>query len=280
MPTTSPTIGVTGTSAHSLSYGAWSDDNNFEVTNGDCKVTITSILNALGTATDYYNVITFNYVLEDDRTGEIASIKPLYSVGGESGAYSEMTEYTGGSSEGKNNLSTSPTGVTHVFEWDTVTNLGIDFKGSVWIKFRAYDRINLIGDYMESGVTNFIVDNAPEAPVILLPVDNFFDKNTTPQIKGTIPDPKSGNSNLHIKIQVATDSSFDSIELTKESAVDQVGWEYSSDGTTWTDLPVSGIPIVATPALIGKYWRYTIQTEDELTIGAKYIRAAAAGILI
>lgn len=280
MPTTSPTIGVTGTSAHSLSYGAWSDDNNFEVTNGDCKVSITSIHNALGTTTDYYNILTFNYALEDDRTGEIASIKPLYSIGGEAGTYVEMTEYVGGSSQGKNNLSTSPTGVAHVFEWNTVTDLGIDFNGTVWVKIRAFDRTNLIGDYMESGIINIIVDNAPVAPVILLPVDNFFDKNTTPQIKGTIPDPKSGNSNLHIKIQIASDSTFDSVELTKESAVDQIGWEYSADGSSWTDLPVSGIPLVATPSLIGKYWRYTIQTEDKLTTGYKFVRAAAGGIII
>lgn len=279
MPQSTPTIGVTGTSAHSLSYGNWSETTELEVTNGDIKVNIVSILNALGASDDLYNVLTITYTLEDDRVG-LASLKALYSTTGESGTYTDMVEYTGGSSDGTNNLSTSATGVTHTFDFDTVTTLGIDYKGTVWVKLRAYDRTNLIGDIMESGIVSILVDNAPLAPTITAPTDGWFDKNTTPQITGTIPNPKSGNSNLHVKIQVATDSSFDTVELTEESAIDQVGWEYSADGSSWTDIPVSGIPIVATPSLIGKYWRYTIQTEDELTTGFKFIRASCAGILV
>lgn len=278
MPESTDTLTITGTSAHQISYGDWSASVNFETTTGDCKAVITSIENAVGGTDDYYQNITINYELENDREGD-ASIKALYSTGGENGAYSEMTEYSGGSSEGKNNLTTSDAGTAHVFDWDTVTDLGIDFKGTVWVKIRAYDRPNLIGDIMDSQIISLLVDNAPEAPVITFPTSGWFDKNTTQYVTGTIPDPKSGNSNLHIKIEIAADSSFDSIELTLESAVDQVGWEYY-DGAAWNDLPVGGIPVAATPALIGETWKATIQTEDQLTTGQKYVRAAAGGILV
>lgn len=280
MPESADTLTVTGTSAHSLSYGAWSSTINFETSNGDTKVVIDSIENAVGGTSDLYATLTINYTLTDDRTGEIASIKALYSIGGEAGAYTEMAEDTTGDSEGTNNLSTSAAGETHTFDFDTVTSLGIDFKGTIWVKIRAYDRINLIGDTMDSQIISILVDNSPSFPVITSPTDGWFDKNTTIPIIGTIPDPRAGNSDLHVKVEIASDSSFTDIELTLESAIDQVGWSYSSDGITWTDLPVSGIPVVATPALIGKWWRVIPNTEDGLSQGNKYTRACCAGILV
>lgn len=279
MPQTTATIGVTGTSAHQISYGDWSDIINYEHTSGDCKVRINSIVNESDVATDLYGTLTINYELEDDRNGEIASVKFLYSTSGSAGPYVDMDEAVGGSSEGTNNLSTSLTGQDHIFEWNTVTSLGIDYKGNVHVKLRAYDRTNFIGDYMESEILLITIDNAPRKPVITYPTEGWFEKNETPYIKGTIPDPRSGYSNLHIKLDIATDSSFNDIELSLASAIDQTGWEYY-DGAAWNDIPVAGIPVAATPALVGKEWKVTLQTEDALTIGQKYIRASCGGILV
>jgi len=279
-PITTPTLSVTGTAAHSISFGELSPVRNYEVTSGNCKVDIVTITNAIGGITDLYANITFTYTLHDDRAG-LASLKCLYSTTGESGAYSEMTEYTGGSSDGKNDLTTSAAGTTHTFDWATVTDLGIDFKGTVYVKFRAFDRVDFIGDTMESGIRPILINNAPLAGVIVMPIEDFFDKNTTPQIVGTIPDPKSGNSDLHIKLEIARDEGFTDIELTLESAVDQIGWEYDTSGSGgWVDLPVSGIPVSSTPALIGRQWRVTVATDSELTTGQKYLRFSAGGILV
>jgi len=267
--TTSQSVGTKKAAAQSVTYGDYSSSVNFEVTQGDCKVSITSV-------TGDYGDITIAYTLEDDRAGT-ASIKPMWATS-ESGAYSEMTKGTGG--DAKTTLSTSASGTAHTFVWDTVTDLGIDHKGKVWIKIRAYDRDNHIGDWMESGALPQSIDNAPEAPTITSPSAGYFDKNTTPQIIGTIPDPKAGNSDLHIKIQIATDSAFndDDIEQTYESRLDQTGFEYQDGLSTWTAFPETGIPVSSDPTLIGNSWRYTIQTEFELTESIKYIRAAAGGL--
>jgi len=252
--------------ARSLSYGDASSSVSLEVTQGNCKVVIIS-------SSGEYGDITLNYTLEDDREGT-ASIKPLYSTGG---AFAEMTD-AGGSSEGKRTLATSASGTSHVFIWDTVTDLGIDYKGKATVKIWAYDRDDLIGDYNEAPALPLTIDNAPEAPVISSPTTGFFDKNTTPSIEGNIPNPKAGNSNLHIKIEIGNDENFDSIESTFESVLDQTGWEYYT-GAAWVAIPEAGIPIITTPALIGENWKFTLQTESELTEGQKFIRAYAGGVL-
>jgi len=278
-PETSPTISVTGTSAHSLSYGEWSDTISYELTSGNTKVRITSITNSSGDASDLYGNVTIDYELEDDRANEISSVKFLYSTTGSGGPYLEMDEYTGGDSEGGNNLSTSLTGQSHTFDFDTVSSLGIDFKGNVYIKLRAYDRINFIGDIMESDIRLITIDNSPRECIITFPTEGYFDKNQTPYITGTIPDPRAGNSNLHVRVDIATDVNFDNIELSLASAIDLTGWEYFDD-STWQPIEVSGIPVVSDPTLIGNNWKITVQSENILTTGVKYLRASCGGILV
>jgi hypothetical protein len=268
-------LGDTKTSAKTVTYGDVSASKSFEVTSGNCKVSIVSLLGEGLTTTDYWGDVIINYTLTDERSGA-ASLKPLYCTTGQTGTFSEMTD-AGGTSDGKNNLTTSPTGTAHDFLWNTVTDLGIDYKGNVWIKLRAYDRPSLIGDIMDSGINQINIDNAPDAPIITTPTDGFFDKNTTPQIVMIIPDMKAGNSDAHFKIELSTVADFATVAATYQSAVDQTGWEYSSDAT-WLSIPATGVPISGDGTLVGESVRYTIQTEDELTIGNKYIRAYAGGV--
>jgi len=263
-------------SAHSVMYGDNSPTIALEITSGDTRITITSVTNSSGGTDDLYGNLTFNYKLENDRIG-VSSMKPMFSKSGPSGTFTEMTEYTGATSEGKTALTTTAAGKAHVFDWNTVTDLGGYYKGIVYIKFRAYDRDNFIGDYMDATLLQVLVDNAPDSGVITDPVDGFFTKETTPMIEGTIPSHKAGYVNMHIKVEIATDSAFANIELTLESAISQDGWSYYDD-SAWIDLPITGIPVAGDNTLIGNHWRVYIPTENELTKGPKYIRFAAGEI--
>ena len=252
------------TSPVSVVYGDYSDSIAVELTTGDTKVVIGSI-------TGTYGDITITYTLEDDRLGT-ASVKPMYATSS-SGAFAEMTESTDPESEGRTGLTTSATGEAHVFIWNTIPDIGAAYKSSVWIKIRAYDRDNFIGDIMESATQTHDVDNAPLSCVISLPTTGYFTKDTQLEIRGTITDTVAGYSDEHIKIQIATDANFDTIEKTFESRIGGGQWDYY-DGANWIEIPADGIPVSSTPALIGKSWRFIPDSEEELTTGNKWIRAA------
>ena len=266
----SPTTGKAKTPL-SVNYSEASSSVIYEVTSGDCKVSLTIV-------TGTYGDITLTYTLEDDRGGVglgIASIKPQYAST-QGGSFSDMTKGTGGNN--KTNLATSATPTTYTFVWNTVADLGIDFKGRRYIKIIAYDRDDYIGDTTSTDIRAIDIDNAPDAPTITYPTSGYFSKDTTPQIIGTIPDMRAGNSDAHIKIEVSSDSNFGTIVKTFESNLDQTGWQYDSDGAgAWLNIPFTGIPIVTDPTLIGNSWRYTVQTEDELELGNKYLRAYCGG---
>lgn len=251
------------TSPVSVTYGDESSTVIVEITSGDCRVVISSIT---GTSED----ITIVYTLEDDRSGT-ASVKPMYATSS-SGAFAEMTESTDPTSEGRTGLTTSPTGEEHTFIWNTIPDIGAAYKSSVWIKIRAYDRDNFIGDTMESATQTHDVDNAPLTCTLSLPTTGYFTKETQLEIRGTITDTVAGYSDEHVKIQIATDANFETIEKTFESRIGGGQWDYY-DGANWIEFPADGIPVSSTPALIGKSWRFIPDSEEELTTGTKYIRA-------
>lgn len=262
---------TTDTTPVSVIEGDVSSTRTLEITNGDCKVILSS---SSGTSGD----ITFTYTLENDRAGN-GSIKPEYdSTSSGMSSASEMTQGTGG--DAKTPLTTSAAGTSHTFVWDTTTDLGKDFVGTVWVRITAYDRIGQIGDTMLSGVLKINVDNAPGAPTLVSPTDDFFDKNETPQFVWTIPDPIEGNSNMHFKLELDPTGEFDDNSgdiITFESRLDQTGWEYDSDGaSSWVTIPHGGVPIITDPTLIGNQCRLTIQTEDRLDSKSFVWRCVAA----
>lgn len=250
------------TSPITVVYGDASTSVAVEIVNGDCKVVINSIS---GT----YGDVTITYSLEDDREGT-ASVKPQYATTS-SGAYADMTESTDPDSEGRTGLTTSATGEGHVFIWNTVADVGMAYKASVWIKIKAYDRDNFIGDIMESAIQTHSIDNAPETGSIVSPVTGYFTKDTQLEIRGEITDPVAGYSNMHIKVQIATDANFETIEKTFESRIGGGQWDYWNS-TAWVEIPHDGIPVAGTPALIGNEWRFIPDSEEELTTGNKWIR--------
>ena len=251
-------------------YGDNSSVNSYEVTEGNCKVRIISYN---GTSGD----ITFTYVLENDREDN-ASILAEYSTTGIDGTWAAAT--SAGGDDGTDDLTTSAEGTSHTYIWNTVTDLGVDYKGDAYFRITAYDRTNQIGSTVVSQSQKISVDNSPEAPTLVSPTDGYFDKDETPTFIFTIPDPRAGNSRLHFKIEIAQDQNFERIAYTFESRLDQAGWVYDSTGSGgWVPIPFDGIDIPSDPSLIGNQVKFTVQTEDRLAIGTYYWRVVAGGVI-
>ena len=258
---------ITGTKIY---YGSSSSSKKFRITRANCLINISSIS---GT----YGEITITYVLTNDRATS-CSIRPYYSINGGS-TFSEATNGAGG--DGKTGLTTSASGTSHIFGWDTYTDVGNDYVGDVIFKIRAYDRDNYIGDYIDSPFVNISVNNAPDAPSLITPTNGYFQKDDTPQFVGEIPDdpnPSGVYSKVHVKLEVDTVDDFNSLDLRVfESRLDQVGWEYQNATDTWVVIPATGIQLAAN--IIGNGIRFTLPTEDRLPRTTLYWRMVFGGII-
>jgi len=257
--------------AETVVYGVTTVAEDMEVSQANVRVVLTK-------PSDLAGDILLSYTLEDDRA-QTASITPQYST--DNGVtFSTMTDQGGG--DGTTGLTTSATapGQAHTFEWDSVTDLGIDFKGDVLIRIKAFDQNNQLGDFEFSADHKLQIDNAPLISTLVSPIDGFFDKNETPTFVFTISDPGEGNSDMHVKLELDIDDSFTSGSLqTFESRNDQIGWEYDSDGAgAWLPIPASGIPVIATPVLIGRQARFTVQTPQKLSKAKFFWKITFGGV--
>lgn len=255
--------------AHTVVYGTDSVTTGFEVTNGNVKTSLSF------PASPSSGTITLTYILTNPRASS-ASIQMEYSTDGV--VFSTGT--SAGGDDGTSPLTTSANGTSHTFKWDTVTDLGIDFKETVFIRIKAFDLPGQLGDTESSELHKIIVDNSPLAPTIVSPTEGFFSKDETQTFTFIIPNPNQGNSNLHFKIDIDAVNTFDSNVLKVfESRLDQTGWEYDSDGAgSWVNIPHNGVPIITTPALIGNQARFTVQTTDKLSGGKLFWKVVAGGI--
>ena len=271
MTETSWSDGATITSPVEVNYGTTSESRQLEVTEGNTKITIDSI-------TPLYGDVTISYTLENDES-DISSIKPEYSTNGTT--YYEMT--SAGGDDGVATLATDTDendGISYDFIWDTATDLGLDYNASVYIRIKVYDKDARKGSIITSSREKKTIDNTPEAPTLVSPTASYFRKDETPVFVFTIPNPKAGNSILHFKIEVDSQSTYDSgDEIAFESYADQVGWEYKDESANWIAIPVGGVDIISTPALIGNQVRYTVQTDNRLDTGNYYWRATAGGVV-
>lgn len=250
-------------------YGANSSETTLQVTDGN---TIAS----LSDPTDGSGDITLSYTLSN-YTSQNSSIKVEYSLDGTNWS----TATSAGGDDGTTPLTTSLAGTSHTFIWDTVTDLGKSAKTTVDIRVKAYDQVSYNGSISLSEIQNVLVNNSPAAPTIVSPASGTFDKSQTPTFVFTIPDPVEGDADMHFKLEIDTDDGFGGVGLkTFESRNDQVGWEYDSDGAgAWLDIPYGGVPIIADNTLVGNQARYTIQTEDLLSVGVWYWRVIAAEVV-
>ncbi len=257
------------TSLKKIWFGPFSDSNSLLITKANTIPAITSI----GTETGY---IPVNYTLENSLS-KTSSIKVYYSTN--SGlTWSEATRYTS-SGDANTGLSTSPSGTAHSFYWDSYTDMGYDFVGSVIIKIISYDRDNYIGDFIETNYEQIIVNNAPYAPVLVSPPDSFFYKDDTPEFIMEIPEnpnPDGVYTYLFPKIEVDTSENFHGNDLVRfEAIADQTGWQYKNASNVWADIPSTGIPISAD--IVGNYVRYIVQTNHRLQRTLLYWRGFFSG---
>jgi len=241
------------------------------------KITRANCLSSISSTSGTYGSVTITYTLTNDRA-TTCSIRPYYSVDGGAN-WTEMTKGTGG--DAKTALSTSASGTSHTFVWNTYDNMGNDWVGDVSMKIRAYDRDNYIGDWADSQWLTLTINNAPDAPTLVTPTDGFFQKDATVEFKTQIPadnNPSGSYSVLHAKIEVDVTSGFDSSSFVAfESRLDQSGWEYEDAGGSWIAITASGIPVAT--ALVGNSVRYTVDEEDKLARTSLYWRASFGGVV-
>lgn len=259
-------------------YGVVTASTAFEVAQANVRCVLTKPSDVIGD-------ITLTYSLKNPRANT-ASIRPQYSKDGGI-TFSTMT--SAGGDDGVNSLTTSSGGTSHTFKWNTVTNLGIDFKGAVEIRIQAFDLASQGGDFEFSEQHKLNIDNAPLVSTLVSPISSFFDKNETPLLIFIIPNPSEGNSDMHAKLELDSDSGFNSSELQIiESRNDQTGWEYDANDTynastksggKWLAFPAGGIPIIATAALIGNHARYRIQTPNKLLLRSWNWRITFGGVI-
>lgn len=260
---------VIATTTAKIFYGTESDTRELIITRANCLVSISS---TSGT----YGEITIIYTLTNARA-TACSIRPYYSTDGGTN-FTEATK--GGSGDDKTALTTSASGTSHTFVWNSYTDVGNDYVGDVIFKIRAYDRDNYIGDYIDSSFQNISIMNAPSAPTTSTPSDDSFSKDDTPQFVCTIPsdnNPDNYYSKVHVKLEVDTVDDFNSPDLEVfESRLDQVGWEYQNIDVDWTAVPATGIQL--RPNMAGQYVRFTLPTEDRLQRTTLYYRMTFGGI--
>lgn len=250
-------------------YGTKSESRELTITRANCLVSISS---TSGT----YGEITITYTLTNARATN-CSIRPYYSINGGS-TFSEASK--GNSGDEKTALTTSASGTSHTFVWNSYTDVGNDYVGDVIFKVRAYDRDNYIGDYIDSSFVNIHIMNAPSAPTLSTPADDSFSKDDTPQFMCTIPtdnNPDNYYSKVHVKLEVDTVDDFNSPDLKVfESRLDQIGWEYQDIDVVWKAIPSDGIQL--RPNMAGQYVRFTLPTEDRLPRTTLYYRMIFGGI--
>ena len=264
-------IGGSGVTPRPIYYGTYSDANSLEITRGNC-------IPAIQTAPETYGWITVTYTLRDARTSA-SSIRLYYSIDGGT-TFSSCAESFDTLSDGETGLTTSVSGVTHMFSWNSYGDLGNDYVGDVIIKIRAYDRDNYIGDYVDSQNFNIYLNNAPLAPSLITPTDGYFQKDDTPIFVGTIPEdnnPMGMYSKVHVRLEIDTSESFNSNDLVIfESRVDQTGWEYKNVSDNWEAIPINGLQM--RPDIVGNYVRFVVPTEDRLDREKLYWRIVFGGV--
>jgi len=284
MAETPQTVTTSIKTAKTVQYGTASSSITMEIPQGNVKVTLTAIVDDDGNNhfanESLIGDVTITYILTSYQS-TAASIDIEYSTD-YSGTYSNCSRQ-GSEGDAKTPLTVDQGGESHTFVWDTATDLGKYFRGSVYIRIKAFDRVSYNGDYIISSAPLLSINNAPEAPTISSPVSGRFDKNQTPEIIFNIPNPVAGNSNLHFKVEMDLESAFGSSNLKlweSRNSQHRECFYYDTDGNgTFAVIPEAGIDIIGDPTLIGNDVKFLVPAEDALSLGTWYIRVTAGEVI-
>ena len=132
-------------------------------------------------------------------------------------------------------------------------------SGTSRLRIRAVDPFSKVSAWVTSG-TFTVEENSPATIELQEPVD--FATGTEPYIVFLVDDVDGDDIHVHLLLSMRPD--FVGAHEAN-SLYDQTGWEESSDGNTWTDLPSGG-------ATAGNYVRYQ---SPALRYDYYYLRARA-----
>ena len=210
--------------------------------------------------TEYTGVIFLSYLLKS-VDGQTANVLAHFSEDG-GATWNVATHYTGGGGDGTTGLSTSRSGVTHTFAWDSETDAGeSEYQDDVMFRIAAKDSSGNWSEWVTSAA--FTVRNLPGELVFAASDSSTWGSDTTPVFVADMPSLRGGSVGFpEIYIYDVDAASTLLSGYPKKSVESQTGWEYSVDGTTWIQMTCAGIPSNA------YMLRYTVQSA--LTSGIKY----------
>jgi len=189
-------------------------------------------------------------------------------------------------------LTTSNTGTSHTFLWDTGTDLGTSYHGTaVGFEITPYDAVSQGGSADTAATSSgaHTVNNVPNAPTLLTEIRGVsWDKDTTPEVIAEMSDIIVGDA-LWFAISFTNDDATP-VETIYESDGDITGWWYEQDRddaagsttpgvtTNWTAMTVSGVDKqYVTPIYQGQEGtstrnrvRYILPAANVLTAGKVY----------
>ncbi|MCR4314745.1 MAG: hypothetical protein NUW37_00200 [Planctomycetes bacterium] len=177
--------------------------------------------------------VTINYEIRDSNPLDLVNINVEYSVDGGTN-WAAAAEKTGSSSHGTTGLSASPTGVNHIFVWDSSANFASQYSSSVKFRIRGSDAF-ATGSYAET--TQFTVDNttAPSITALTMPGAIVgFQSGSGPvdiSVSYTLVDAESQLCNILVEYSLDNGSSW-------FTAAEGTG----GDGTTSISSNPAGIP--------------------------------------
>ena len=195
-----------------INYGNYSESRSRQIYQSDIKsISISSPTSGSENGAPVY----VTYILESDIEASAATIQVNFSTNSGS-TYNLCTPLaTDSLHDGITSLTASESGTSHVFVWDSATDLTTAFiSDTVNIQIRATDQNSAVTEYATSSI--FTVDMLPGAVTLISPADGFFDSDTTPDFIWDIPaDPGADLIAFCIEIDDSTD--FSSINIQHES---------------------------------------------------------------
>lgn len=268
-----------------VDYGVESDSLLREVTGGNTIIDATlgivpsgnQVTAAEASQTDvveYYGEIIFTYTLKNyaSTTSRIGiEFSEDYNPDDPNAAtWTAATAGTGG--DGLTGLTTSATGVEHTVSWDSYSDSGTsELKTDVYFRITPYDASPTGGDAGPTVISSvFGVNNRPAKITIENKDGHTFDKDTTPEFIGIIPDLRGGTRAFpYIKIY---ESDGTTIVQENKSVESVLGWYYETAPDTWVAMTPAGIPSTAIDGV--NRVKYIVQTA---LAAAAYVVIAACG---
>lgn len=192
------------------------------------------------TLPEYYGDITVTYKLKNWSS---TTSRVVVEFSEDGSTWATATKSTGG--DNITGLTTSPTGTSHTFVWDSYTDAGrSEFDTSVYLRITPYDVSPSGGDAAET-VTSaaFAVNNLPAAITWANSDAVAWGEDTTPTFIATITSLRGGTGSCgfpDLRIHAAVGDAL----VRKCASYEAVaGWEYETATDTWVALTPSGIPI-------------------------------------